>query len=112
MEIRCLGADEVQAHVDGLAAVLEDCVAGGASVSYLDPFTLDDARTACAGFAADAAAGKRLILAAFDGGRIVGTVQVVSALQPNQPHRADIAKLLVHRGARRQGLAEQLMSAA
>jgi ribosomal protein S18 acetylase RimI-like enzyme len=112
MEIRCLGADEVQAHVDGLAAVLEDCVAGGASVSYLDPFTLDDARTAFTGFAADAAAGKRLILAAFDGGRIVGTVQVVSALQPNQPHRADIAKLLVHRGARRQGLAEQLMSAA
>lgn len=112
MEIRCLAADEVERHVDGLAAVLEDCVAGGASVSYLAPFTLDDARSHFATFAAEAAAGGRLILAAFDGDRIVGTVQVVPATQPNQPHRADIAKLLVHRDARRRGLAERLMSAA
>jgi GNAT superfamily N-acetyltransferase len=112
MEIRRLGADEVEAHVDGLAAVLADCVAGGASVSYLDPFSIGEARVHVAAFAADAAAGRRLILAAFDGDRIVGTVQVVPALQPNQPHRADIAKLLVHRDARRQGVAERLMAAA
>jgi GNAT superfamily N-acetyltransferase len=112
VEIRCLASDEVEAHVDGLAAVLEDCVAGGASVSYLAPFTIDDARARFAAFAADAAAGGRLILAAFEGDRIVGTVQVVPALQPNQPHRAEIAKLLVHRDARRQGLAERLMGAA
>jgi GNAT superfamily N-acetyltransferase len=112
VEIRCLRTDEVEAHVDGLAAVLHDCVAGGASVSYLDPFTLDEARTHFAAFAADAAAGRRLILAAFDDDRIVGTVQVVPALQPNQPHRADIAKLLVHRDARRRGVAERLMDAA
>ena len=112
MEIRRLAADEVAAHVAGLAAVLEDCVAGGASVSYLVPFTLDDARVHFAAFAADAAEGKRLILAAFDGERIVGTVQVVPAAQPNQPHRADIAKLLVHRDARRQGVAERLMAVA
>jgi ribosomal protein S18 acetylase RimI-like enzyme len=112
MEIRLLKADEVEAHVEGLAAVLEDCVAGGASVSYMDPFTTNDARTHFAGFAADAAVGRRLILAAFDGDRIVGTVQVVPALQPNQPHRAEIAKLLVHRDARRRGVAERLMDAA
>lgn len=81
-------------------------------MSYLAPFTTDDARVAVAGFTADAAAGGRLILAAFDGERIVGTVQVVAAVQPNQPHRADIAKLLVHRDARRQGVAERLMGAA
>jgi ribosomal protein S18 acetylase RimI-like enzyme len=112
MEIRTLRADEVEAHVDGLAAVLEDCVSGGASVSYMDPFTLDEARAHFASFAADAAAGSRTILAAFEGDRIVGTVQVVPALQPNQPHRADIAKLLVHRDARRRGIAERLMDAA
>ena len=112
MEIRRLDAGELGAHVEGLAAVLEDCVAGGASVSYLAPFTLDDARGQVVSFAADAALGKRLILAAFDGARIVGTVQIVPAPQPNQPHRAEIAKLLVHRDARRQGVAERLMAAA
>jgi GNAT superfamily N-acetyltransferase len=111
MKIRCLSTGEVGAHVDGLAAVLHDCVAGGASVGYLDPFGPDDARAAFAGFAAEAAAGRRLILAAFDGDRIVGTVQLVPAVQPNQPHRADIAKLLVHRDARRRGVAERLMEA-
>lgn len=81
-------------------------------MSYLSPFTLDDARTAFAAFAADSAAGRRVVLAAFDGQRIVGTVQLVPAVQPNQPHRADIAKLLVRRDARRRGVAERLMDAA
>jgi ribosomal protein S18 acetylase RimI-like enzyme len=87
-------------------------VAGGASVSYLEPFTLEDARAAMAGFADDVTAGGRLLLAAFDGDRIVGTVQVVFAWPPNQPHRADIAKLLVHRDARGRGLAQRLMAHA
>jgi GNAT superfamily N-acetyltransferase len=112
VEIRCLRPDEVDTHVDGLAAVLEDCVAGGASVGYVNPFPIDDARTHFQRFAAEAAAGTRSILAAFDGARIVGTVQVVPAPQPNQPHRADIAKLLVHRDVRRQGVAGRLMAAA
>jgi GNAT superfamily N-acetyltransferase len=112
IEIRRLGAAELEQHLDGLAAVLEDCVAGGASVSYLAPFSHDDARAAFAGFAAEAVAGRRLVLAAFAGRRLVGTVQVVFAPQPNQPHRADIAKLLVHRSARRQGIAQLLMERA
>jgi ribosomal protein S18 acetylase RimI-like enzyme len=111
-EIRRLDDVEARAHLDGLAAVLHDCVDGGASVSYLAPFTLDDARTAMAGFVDDVAAGGRLLLAAFDEGVVVGTVQVVYAWPPNQPHRGDIAKLLVHRAARGKGIAQQLMQRA
>jgi GNAT superfamily N-acetyltransferase len=112
LEIRRLDASELDDHVDGLAAVLADCVAGGASVSYMEPFGHEDARAAFAAFAADAQRGGRLILAAFDDGRIVGTVQLVYAVPPNQPHRADIAKLLVHRDARRRGVAAELMAQA
>lgn len=110
--VRRLAPDELERHLDGLAAVLEDCVAGGASVSYLAPFTHADARAAFARFAADAADGGRMILAAFSAGALVGTVQVVNAAPPNQPHRGDVAKLLVHRSMRRRGVAERLMAAA
>ena len=112
VDVRRLGTDELAAHLDGLAAVLADCVAGGASVSYMPPFTHADARAAFEGFAADAARGGRVILGAFDGDDVVGSVQVVLALPPNQPHRGEIAKLLVHRSARRRGIAEQLMARA
>lgn len=112
VEVRRLDAVEARARLDELAAVLEDCVAGGASVGYMAPFSLDDARTAFEGFVADAEAGGRVLLAAFDGGRLVGTVQVVLAPMPNQPHRGEIAKMLVHRSARRRGIAAALMAAA
>jgi GNAT superfamily N-acetyltransferase len=110
--IRRLGPAELRAHLDGLAAVLLDCVEGGASVSYMAPFTHEDAREAFAGFAADVEHGGRLLLAAFENGDVVGTVQVVYAWPPNQPHRADIAKLLVRRSARGRGIAQQLMAQA
>jgi GNAT superfamily N-acetyltransferase len=112
VDVRRLTPAELEQHLDGLASVLADCVAGGASISYLTPFSHTDARAAFAAFAAEAAAGRRVILAAFAGGEVVGTVQVVPALQPNQPHRADIAKLLVHRSARRRGIAQLLMEHA
>jgi ribosomal protein S18 acetylase RimI-like enzyme len=92
--------------------VLADCVAGGASVSYMDPFSHADARAAFEGFAAEVDAGRRVLLAAFSGGEVVGTVQVGLAVPPNQPHRGEIAKLLVHREARRRGIAELLMEHA
>ena len=110
--VRRLAGTELRAQLDGLAAVLADCVAGGASVSYMDPFSHDQARTAFEGFAAEVDQGRRLLLAAFSGGTVVGTVQVILALPPNQPHRGEIAKLLVHRSARRQGVAELLMERA
>jgi ribosomal protein S18 acetylase RimI-like enzyme len=112
VEIRRLGAAEARAQLDGLAAVLADCVAGGASVSYMAPFSHDDARAAFEAVVDDVERGRRLLLAAFADGHVVGTVQVVLALPPNQPHRAEIAKLLVHRSARKRGVAQSLMEHA
>jgi len=112
IEIRRLGPSALQECLDGLAAVLHDCVEGGASVSYMAPFSPDDAREAFAGFAAEAERGRRLVLAAFAGGELVGTVQVILALPPNQPHRGEIAKLLVRRSARGRGIARALMERA
>lgn len=111
-EIRRLAGPEARAHVDGLAEVLLDCIAGGASVGYMAATTRAEARRAFTAFAAEAAAGRRMLFAAFVGGRIVGTVQIVFAPMPNQPHRADVAKLLVHRDARRQGVGRLLMERA
>jgi GNAT superfamily N-acetyltransferase len=112
IEVRRLAATDVHEQLDALAAVLHDCVAGGASVSYMAPFSLEQARSAFEGFVAEAEQGRRLILAAFVAGDLVGTVQVILALPPNQPHRAEIAKLLVHRQARGRGIAQLLMERA
>jgi GNAT superfamily N-acetyltransferase len=112
IEIRRLDAAQARAELDALADVLFDCVDGGASVSYMAPFSQADARDAFAGFVAEVELGRRLLLAAYDGGRLVGTVQVILALPPNQPHRGEIAKLLVHRAARKRGIAARLMEAA
>jgi GNAT superfamily N-acetyltransferase len=111
-EIRRLGAAEARRHCDGLAAVLHDCVEGGASVRYLAPFTLEQARAAFEAVAVDVEVGCRALLAAFLDGEIVGTVQIALAQQPNSPHRAEIAQLLVRRSARRRGIAEALMEHA
>ena len=81
-------------------------------MSYMAPFSLEDARAAFEGFVAEAEAGRRLILAAYDGDELVGTVQVILALPPNQPHRGEIAKLLVRRAARGRGIAKRLMERA
>ena len=112
IEVRRLGVTELHAHVDGLARVLADCVAGGASVSYLAPFSLEEARAAFEAVAAEVEKGRRLLLGAFAEGQLVGTVQLIVALPPNQPHRAEIAKLLVHRSARKRGIAQLLMEGA
>jgi GNAT superfamily N-acetyltransferase len=112
IEVRRLGVDDVRDHLDALAAVLVDCVEGGASVSYMAPFTHDEARRAFEGWMGESEQGRRLILAAFVNSELVGTVQVILVLPPNQPHRGEIAKLLVHRSARRRGIARLLMEHA
>ena len=76
------------------------------------PFTHEQARAWFEQWAAEAGQGRRLVLGAFAERRLVGTVQVILALPPNQPHRGEIAKLLVHRSARRRGVAERLMESA
>jgi GNAT superfamily N-acetyltransferase len=112
IEVRRLDGTELHAQLDGLAGVLADCVAGGASVSYMAPFSHEQARAAFESFAAEVDQGRRLLLAAFADGRLVGTVQVILELPPNQPHRGEIAKLLVHRDARKRGIAQRLMEHA
>ena len=112
IQIRRLSGGELHAHLDELAAVLHDCVEGGASVGYLWPFTRDDARRAFEAFADEVDAGRRLLLGAFLATDLVGTVQVVLAFPPNQPHRGEIARMLVRRTARRRGVAAQLLAAA
>lgn len=112
--IRPLTPHEAMERIGELSAVLIDCVEGGASVSFMSPLTRERADAFWRGVAEDAAAGERIVLAALDGasGRIVGTVQVVLRQPENQPHRADIAKMLVHSGARKRGIGAALMRAA
>ncbi|HYF20631.1 MAG TPA: GNAT family N-acetyltransferase [Ramlibacter sp.] len=99
--------------VEQLADVLLDCVEGGASVSFMLPLRRETALGFWRGVAEDALQGRRALLAARDGeGVIVGTVQLVLAQPENQPHRADLAKMLVHRRARRHGIGARLLQAA
>jgi GNAT superfamily N-acetyltransferase len=95
-----------------LADVLIDCVEGGASVSFMWPLSRDKAQAFWRGVAEGVVRGERALLIAEDAaGDILGTVQLVLAQPENQPHRADVAKMLVHRRARRQGVAQRLMAA-
>lgn len=111
--ILSVSVDEAHACVEGLAEVLIDCVEGGASVSFMLPLSRERALRFWQGVADGVAHGDRSLLVARDAaGTIVGTVQVITAMPENQPHRADIAKLLVHRRARRMRIAHRLMLAA
>ncbi len=95
-----------------LAAVLVDCVDGGASVSFMHPLAPERALAFWQGVGAGVARGERLLLVLEDAYGVAGTVQVVLDLPENQPHRADVSKMLVHRRARRRGIGAQLMRAA
>lgn len=112
LQVRCIetvGEREIRE----LSEVLIDCVAGGASVSFMHPMTPAKADAFWRSAASSAVRGERKILAAYDAeATIVGTVQVVWAQPENQPHRADVAKMLVHRRARRLGVGAALLAAA
>ncbi|MER7108289.1 GNAT family N-acetyltransferase [Streptomyces sp. NPDC000229] len=98
---------------EGLAALLRDAVDGGASVGFLAP--LDGAQAAAwwRDVAEQAARGVRSVWAAYGpNGAVSGVITLVRATMPNQPHRGDIAKLLVHRDARGRGLGSRLLAAA
>jgi GNAT superfamily N-acetyltransferase len=102
-----------RAILDGLSEVLVDCVEQGASVSFMSPFDLAQAYAYWQGLAASVSAGDRLLWLAHDGeGRALGTVQVVLVQPPNQPHRGDVAKLLVSSAARNRGVGNALMEVA
>ena len=110
--VATLGAAAAASAERRLAEILVACVDGGASVSFLAPLALDRAQAFMRDAAQQVAAGKCLLLAAWSQGVLSGTVRVQLDTPQNQPHRADIAKMLVHPDARRQGLARKLMLTA
>lgn len=110
--VRRASAQEAVESVEPLADVLIDCVEGGASVSFMLPLARQTAVDFWRGVADGVARDERVLLIAKNSaGTIIGTVQMIVSLPENQPHRADIAKLLVHRSARRRGVAQRLMEA-
>jgi GNAT superfamily N-acetyltransferase len=110
VEIISLDEPVAEAALDQLAAVLVDCVEGGASVNFLSPYPHDQAMAFFRKVAASVASGDTVLLAARLDGRIVGTVQLGLDTPPNQMHRADIKKMLVHRSARGNGIGAALMA--
>lgn len=109
-QVERLDAAGAQSAVPRLAALLKDCVDAGASVSYLPPLAPATATAFWTGAASKAAMGGRVIFAGWVDGILAGTVTLDLDMPPNQPHRADVAKLLVHPSARRRGLARALMA--
>ena len=101
-----------EGQIEQLADVLIDCVEGGASVSFMLPLTRERAIAFWRRAADEVAAGRRALLVAEDARGICGTVQLVLDLPENQPHRADVSKMLVHRRARRRGIGAALMATA
>jgi GNAT superfamily N-acetyltransferase len=111
VQIRCLPILR-QGEIHGLSDVLIDCVEGGASVSFMLPMSRDKAETFWRNGAEGVSRGERLVIVAEDASGIVGTVTIILDVPENQPHRADLAKMLVHRRARRKGVGAALLAAA
>lgn len=110
--IREIDAAEAERRLGDLGAILADAVENGASVNFLAGFTQAEAEDFWRGQLPGIAEGGRHLIVADDGGRLVGTVVLTLAPQPNQPHRADIGKMLVLASMRRQGLGRRLLDAA
>lgn len=107
-----LTADDAERALPELSEVLVDAVAGGASVNFLAAFSHADAVAFWRGQIEGVRAGGKILIVARRDERVVGTVVVSFAPQPNQPHRADIGKMLVHSSARRRGIGRLLLAAA
>src|SRR3954451_23364746 len=111
-EILVLDAAAARAAIAELCEILVDCLEGGASVSFMLPFSHEDAANFFDKAIASVARGETVLVAAKLDSRIVGTVQLGLDMPPNQPHRGDIKKLLVHRAARNRGIGAMLMARA
>jgi GNAT superfamily N-acetyltransferase len=111
LTISALSASAAAERLDELAELLLDSVAHGASVNFLADLSRPEARAFWAGAIEDVARGRQILLAAQVDGRVVGTVMLALAPQPNQQHRADVNKLLVHSIARRRGIGAALLAA-
>ena len=112
MSVHSFSRDEILSNIDALADILANCVNGGASVSFMAPFSHEDACAFWRGVTESVERQERTVLVCRDQhGELLGTVQLLTDQPENQPHRADVAKLLVHEKARRHGVAMALMEA-
>ena len=109
VDIRQLTAPDGRLYLEALADVLLDCVQGGASVGFMASLSKADAQSFFQNVLEQVQKGNRILLAAFIDSKLVGIIQIVTATPRNQPHRADVAKLLVLRSARRQGVGRLLV---
>ena len=107
-----LTASDIRIRNHELANVLIDCVAGGASIGFMLPLSETKARVFWQDVAESVALGNRLVIVAEQDGHIVGAVQLILTTPDNQLHRAEVAKMLVHRDARQQGLGQRLLEEA
>lgn len=109
IEIKRLNADEIRARKPELVELLRDAVDGGSSVNFLAPLDLSIADSFWEKVADDVATDQRLVLAALEDDRVIGSVQLVFATQQNGQHRAEVQKVFTHSRARRRGIATLLM---
>jgi GNAT superfamily N-acetyltransferase len=112
ISIRTLDASEAEARLDELADILVDAVAHGASVNFMAGFSHEGGRAFWRNQLSGIAHGEKTLFVGEDAGRLIATVLLMYAPQPNAPHRAEIGKMLVHSSARRQGLGRRLLAAA
>ncbi|HEY3293205.1 MAG TPA: GNAT family N-acetyltransferase [Candidatus Nanopelagicaceae bacterium] len=109
MDVRALPASELELLVSSLARILCECVADGASVSFMSDLSQDVAEEYWHGISQKSAAGDLIVFGAFIADELVGTATLITATPPNQPHRADVAKVLVRPAFQRRGIAKALM---
>lgn len=115
MEIRIIELDgpAIEQRLEGLSQILADSVGDGAAISFMAPLPYEDAaRFWSRDVQSEVEAGRRVLFGAERDGEIVGTVQLLTAMPPNQPHRCEIAKMIVHPRARRLGIGRALMNQA
>lgn len=113
VQIMELDAPAIEARVADLSQILADSVDGGAAISFMAPLRYEDAaRFWLRDVSSEVAAGRRVLFGAVRDGTLVGAVQLITAMPPNQPHRCEIAKMIVHPSARRLGIGRALMSRA
>jgi ribosomal protein S18 acetylase RimI-like enzyme len=110
--IRIVPLSDTPAIRAGLNDMLIETVANGGSVSFMHPLSADDADTFWRDSLSSAARGERIVLGAIDGDTVVGTVTLQLKLPPNQPHRAEIAKMMTRVSHRKRGIATALLRAA
>jgi GNAT superfamily N-acetyltransferase len=108
-EIRALTADQVAEHVASFVTLLQDAVDSGASVGFVPPLADSASRTYWDAVRSALVSGNRILLAAVEGGEVLGSVQLDFPTMPNAGHRAEVMKLMVHRTARLRGIGRALM---